>query len=129
MLDDAMHIKKLIDLGVDGYLLKNSDKGTVIRAIESVWEGKPFFDGEVTKTIVNKFKQKVQIDNEEVFLSDRELQIITLIASGLPTSEISERLFISPHTVTTHRRNINFKLGIHNPAELVSFARKRNLIG
>lgn len=128
MLGDSMHIKKLIDLGVDGYLLKNSDKATLIRAIESVYEGKSFFDGEVTKTILNRFKQKIEIDDEEVFLSDRELEIITQIALGLSTAEISEKLFISPHTVKTHRKNINFKLGIHNPAELLIFAKKKNLI-
>jgi DNA-binding NarL/FixJ family response regulator len=128
MLGDSMHIKKLVDLGVDGYLLKNSDKATLIRAIESIYEGKPFFDGEVTKTILNRFKQKIEIDDEEVFLSDRELEIITQIALGLSTLEISEKLFISPHTVKTHRKNINFKLGIHNPAELLIFAKKKNLI-
>lgn len=128
MLGDSMHIKKLVDLGVDGYLLKNSDKATLIRAIEGVYDGKPFFDGEVTKTILNRFKQKIEIDDEEVFLSDRELEIITQIALGLSTAEISEKLFISPHTVKTHRKNINFKLGIHNPAELLIFAKKKNLI-
>lgn len=128
MLGDAMHIKKLIELGVDGYLLKNSDKSTLIRAIESVYEGKAFFDGEVTKTILNKFKQKVEVENEEVFLSERELEIITLIAQGFQTTEIADKLFISAHTVKTHRKNINFKLGIHNPAELLIFAKKRNLI-
>ncbi len=128
MLSDSIHIKKLIDLGVDGYLLKNSDKITLIKAIESVFDGKSFFDGEVTKTILNRYKQKIEIDDEEVFLSERELEIITLIAQGLSTLEIAEKLFISPHTVKTHRKNINFKLGIHNPAELLIFARNKNLI-
>lgn len=128
MLGDSMHIKKLVDLGVDGYMLKNSDRNTLIRAIETIYDGKPFFDGEVTKTILNKFKQKIELDEEEVFLSDRELEIITLIASGMQTSDIAEKLFISPHTVKTHRKNINFKLNIHNPAELIIFAKKRNLI-
>ena len=128
MFDDAAHIKKLVDLGVDGYLLKNTDKNTLIRAIEAVVEGKTFFDSEITKTILNGFKQKVKIADEEVVLSERELEIITLIASGMQTAEISEALFISPHTVKTHRKNINLKLGIHNLAELIMFAKRENLI-
>jgi len=128
MFDDASHIKQLIGLGVNGYLLKNTDKNTLIRAIESVHEGKSFFDSEITKTIVNGFKQRIQLDDEEIILSERELEIIVLIASGKQTSEISEALFISPHTVKTHRKNINLKLGIHSPAELILFAKKRNLI-
>lgn len=128
MYDDAAHIKKLIDLGVNGYLLKNTDKSTLIRAIETVFEGKSFFDSEITKTIVNGFKQKIQLEHEEVTLSERELEIIALIASGKQTNEISEALFLSPHTVKTHRKNINLKLGIHNPAELILFAKSKNLI-
>lgn len=128
MFDDAAHIKKLIDLGVNGYLLKNTDKNTLVRAIETVFEGKSFFDSEITKTILNGFKQRIKLENEEVTLSERELEIIALIASGMQTNEISEALFLSPHTVKTHRKNINLKLGIHNPAELILFAKKKNLI-
>lgn len=129
MLGDAAHIKQMVDLGVDGYLLKNTDKLTLIRAIESVYEGKSFFDGEVTRHIINKFKQTISVEEDEIMLSERELEIITLIAKGLATSEIAERLFLSPHTVKTHRKNINFKLDIHSPAELIAFAREKGLIG
>ncbi len=128
MFEDAMHIKEMIDAGVDGYLLKNSSKSTLIRAIDSIMEGKPFFDAEVTKNILNNFKQTIQIENDKVVLSERELEIITLVAQGKSNSDIAEKLFISPHTVKTHRKNINFKLNIHNAAELIHFAKQYQLI-
>ncbi len=129
MFEDAMHIKEMIDAGVDGYLLKNSSKSTLIRAIDSIMEGKPFFDAEVTKNILNNFKQTIIIENDKVVLSERELEIITLVAQGKSNSDIAEKLFISPHTVKTHRKNINFKLNIHNAAELIHFAKQHQLIG
>ncbi len=128
MFGDAAHIKQMVDIGVDGYLLKNSDKQTLIRAIEFVHEGKSFFDADVTKMILNKFKQTIEVDDEKVILSDRELEIITLVAKGVSNNEIAERLFISPHTVKTHRKNINFKLNIHNATELINFAKQHQLI-
>ncbi len=129
MFGDAAHIKQMVDIGVDGYLLKNSDKQTLIRAIESVSEGKSFFDADVTKMILNKFKQTIAVDEENILLSERELEIITLVAQGISNADIAEKLFLSPHTVKTHRKNINFKLNIHNPAELINFAKKHFLIG
>lgn len=128
MFDDAMHIKEMIDAGVDGYLLKNSSKSSLIRAIESIMEGKPYFDAEVTKNILNKFKQTIQLENDKIVLSERELEIITLVTQGKSNAEIAEQLFLSIHTVKTHRKNINFKLNIHNPAELIHFAKQHHLI-
>ncbi len=96
---------------------------------EIVNEGKTFYDAEVTKLILNNFKPTLEVENEEIKSSEREIEIIILIAKNASTLEIAEKLFLSPHTVKTHRKNINFKLGIHNPAELIQFARQRNLIG
>lgn len=129
MFGDAANIKQMVDIGVVGYLLKNSDKQKLIQAIESVSEGKSFFDGEVTKIILNKFKQTIEVNDENIVLSDRELEIITLVAQGISNQEIGEKLFISPHTVKTHRKNINFKLNIHNATKLIIFAKKHHLIG
>lgn len=128
MFEDAMHIKEMIEVGVDGYLLKNSSKSTLIRAIDSIMEGKPYFDAEVTKNILNKFKQTIQINNEQIVLSERELEIITCVAKGMSNQEIADKLFISFHTVKTHRKNINFKLNIHSPTELMEFAMTNGLI-
>ena len=95
---------------------------------ESVYEGKTFYDAEVAKLILNNFKPTLEVENEEIKLSEREIEIIILIAKNASTLEIAEKLFLSPHPAKTNRKNINFKLGIHNPAELIQFARQRNLI-
>lgn len=128
MFEDAMHIKEMIEAGVDGYLLKNSSRSMLLRAIDSIMDGKSYFDAEVTKNILKKFKQTVEIENDTVVLSERELEIIACVAKGLTNQEIANKLFISIHTVKTHRKNINFKLNIHNPAELLHFAKQKNLI-
>ncbi len=128
MFSDAVRIKELIEIGVNGYILKNSDKETLLVAINQIINGQVYYDAEVSKTILNKFKSSIEIEQDKVVLSERELEIIALIAKGNSTNEIAEKLFISPHTVKTHRKNINFKLGIHSPTELLHFAQKHHLI-
>jgi len=65
---------------------------------------------------------------EPVVLSERELEIITHIAEGFTNNQIAEKLFISPHTVNTHRKNILQKLGANNTAAIVMYAVKANLV-
>lgn len=128
MFSDAIRIRELIEIGVNGYILKNSDKQTLLSAIEQISNGQVYYDAEVSKTILNKYTSAIEIEQDKVVLSERELEIIALIAKGNSTNEIADKLFISPHTVKTHRKNINFKLGIHSPTELLHFAQKHNLV-
>jgi two-component system, NarL family, nitrate/nitrite response regulator NarL len=129
MYNDSGLVKRLVALGVDGYILKNCTKKTLIDAIECVIDGKPYYDEDVTETILSRFQQQSQTSAGMVSLSQRELQIIRLIALGHTTTEIAKALDLSPHTIKTHRRNINQKLDIHSPAGLVQFAYANQLVG
>ncbi|MEM7550466.1 MAG: response regulator transcription factor [Bacteroidota bacterium] len=122
-------IKNLIESGADGYILKNSDKAELLGAIHSLHKGEPYFGKEVTKTIMKSFqKEKPPAEMHEVPLTEREKDIVKLIAETMTTSEIAEKLFLSTHTVDTHRKNILSKLEVKNVAGLVRYAIQTGLI-
>jgi len=128
MHNDVKSIKNIVQLGADGYLLKNTDFDILQTALESVISGQQYFGTEILEAIVNDFKPSVEVDGKKINLSKRELGILELIAKGMTTDSIAEQLFISKHTVNSHRRNLNVKLGVSRLAELVSKARSLGLI-
>ncbi|MBO6517043.1 MAG: response regulator transcription factor [Bacteroidia bacterium] len=128
MHDDVKTIKKMIDLGADGYILKNTDYSVLQVAIERVLNNQEYYEAKVVEAIINKFKPSVEVNGKRIALSKREVDILELIADGLTTDQIAKKLFISKHTVNSHRRNLNVKLGVSRPAELVSKAKELSLI-
>lgn len=121
-------IAKLIRMGVDGYLLKNTEKEELFHAIHMIYKGKTYFCKEVEdKNGENNFKLK----NETLQLtelSSREKEILILIAQEFTGSEIAEKTFISLNTVNTHRRNLISKLNVKNTAGLVKYAIEYGLL-
>lgn len=119
--------------GVTSYVKKDCDLDEIISSVRETANGTKFFCGQILETI-----RRVEIDpNDEdyknfscepVHLSEREQEIITLIAEGLTNTAIAEQLFLSPHTVNTHRKNIMQKLGVKNTASIVMYAVKANLV-
>lgn len=134
MHNEASLIKKVMDIGADGYLLKNSDRNEFINALNSVQQGKNYFSADVTASLLNpsaKSKSNFEIDPDTIQLSkltERELDVLKLIAEGLSNKEIGEELFISHRTVDTHRTNLMKKLEVHNIAGLIKFAIKNGLV-
>jgi DNA-binding NarL/FixJ family response regulator len=135
MHNEEGYISKILKAGAVGYVLKNTGKNELITAIQTVCEGKSYFGSEVAEIMMSKYlktnnKPKAQsgflITIDE--LTKREIEILKLIAEELTTTEISEKLFISPRTVDTHRRNLLQKLGVKNTAGLVKFALQNALI-
>lgn len=124
-------IRKLMEKGVDGYLLKNSSKAEVINAIDTVKNGQPYFSKDVTNSLLNKQSQPANNGSAAVALAqltDREIEILKLVAEGLTNKEIGDRLFISHRTVDTHRTNLMKKLEVNNVAGLIRFSFKNGLI-
>jgi DNA-binding NarL/FixJ family response regulator len=121
-------IKNLVEIGVKGYLLKNSSRAEILKALNEVMEGNSYFSPEVTLSLLNK-----SIENgrrqAEINLTDREEEVLCLIASGFTNKEIGEKLFISHRTVDTHRTNLMKKLDVNNLAGLVSYAIKHGFAG
>lgn len=116
-------VRQLLECGSDGYLLKNIDQQELADAIRKVMAGERVFSAEVEAGLEGKAVEK-GANGLEVELTEREIEILTLIAEGLSSKQIGEKLFISPRTVDTHRTNLMNKLDIHNIAGLIRFALK-----
>jgi DNA-binding NarL/FixJ family response regulator len=119
--------------GVMSYVKKDCDLTEIINAVEETGRGNKFFCGQILETIRKASIDVNDIDFdsfscEPVILSDRENEIITLIAEGLTNIQIAEQLFLSNHTINTHRKNIMSKLGVKNTAGIVMYAVKTNLV-
>lgn len=127
MHDEKAMIKMMLDIGADGYLLKNSGKAEIVKAVNNVMNGEKYYSEEVTSVLLEKRDSREEngILSE---LTEREIQIIKLIAEGLSNKEIGEQLFISHRTVDTHRTNLMNKLDLHNVAGIVKFAITNGLI-
>ncbi len=130
MHDSRNHIEKLLKAGASGYVLKNTGIEELQTAIETVVGGKTYYSPEVTQRIMEGFQQKRKVESEygEVDITDREKEVLALIAQEFTTSEIAEKLFISPHTVESHRKNLISKLGVRSAAGLVKYAVQMGLV-
>jgi len=120
-------VKNLIEIGVDGYLIKNSGKEETINAIRQVAVGKNVFSPDVTMTLAGDAKNGKN-ENSDIDLTEREIEILKLIVDGFSNKEIGEKLYISHRTVDTHRTNMMKKIGVNNIAGLVSFAINNGIV-
>jgi DNA-binding NarL/FixJ family response regulator len=119
--------------GVISYVKKDCDLAEIINAVEETSRGNKFFCGQILETIQRASIDVNDIDFdsftcEPIILSERENQIIILIAEGLTNGQIAEQLFLSNHTINTHRKNIMGKLGVKNTAGIVMYAVKTDLV-
>ena len=126
MLNEITIIKKMSQLGANGYLLKNSGREKIVESIHSVASGGSYFDPALFEKLPKQNeKQNIKYGPH---LSKREKQILELIADEFTTSEISEKLDIAFGTVETHRRNLINKLKVRNTAGLIREAMHWGLI-
>lgn len=131
MHDSKAMIEKLVKAGADGYVLKNTAKGELKMAIETLCSDQNYYSPMVTQTIMQSMRQKEALasDYGAVELTDREKDVLKLIAKEMTSHEIAEQLFISHHTVESHRKNLIAKLGVRSLAGLVKYAVKSGLDG
>jgi two-component system response regulator NreC len=128
MLNETLFIKKMLEAGASGYILKTVNKEELITAIRKVAAGEKYFTAEVTAQLMNNFSEKSSAQSLSASLTKREKEILILIAQGLTDKEIAEKVFLSPLTIITHRKNILSKLGLKNKVELTRFAIDNNLL-
>jgi DNA-binding NarL/FixJ family response regulator len=125
MYNDQAFIRKLIEIGASGYILKNKGKEELVEAINDISEGKTYFGREVTNTLISGIQTIVKNKPEkDVPLTKREVDVIKLIADGKSTPQIADELFIAHSTVETHRRNLIDKTGVPNSKLLMKWAIK-----
>lgn len=125
MHDEKHFIRELVAQGAHGYLLKTSGRDDLLHAIRQLHNGKNQFSGEVTMRLVEQGDEVSEVLKP---LTEREVEVLTLIAQGKSNKEIGEGLFISHRTVDTHRTNLMKKLDVHNIAGLIRVAYKNNLV-
>jgi two-component system response regulator NreC len=120
MEDDPAFVAPAWNAGAAGYVLKESSRTDLVRAIRTVGKGGRYVDPAIGGLAL--------ASAEDAVLTDRELEVLRLVALGHTNSEIASKLYISPRTVETHRANLQSKLGITGRPELVRYALEHGVI-
>lgn len=128
---DENYIFKALDAGANAYLVKETASEDLYEAIETVMRGETYFSPKIPSKVIKSYKKLVRSGkkvDEFSRLTNREREILQLIAEGFTSKQIGEMLFISDKTVENHRANIMGKLDIHDTAGLVRYAVKIGLV-
>lgn len=129
--DEEVDLYDAVKNGASGYLLKDSSIDEVAQAIRVVADGQSLISPSMAIKLLDEFKQMSRTDRQQVpspRLTDRELEVLKLVAQGLNNREIAKRLFISENTVKNHVRNILEKLQLHSRMEAVMYAVREKLL-
>jgi len=117
--------------GAHGYVLKGADVNDLLSAIRAVYQGEMFIYPSMTRRLVADYlKQAKSGEDKDIYdtLTEREKEVLRLIADGKTTAHIAEALQLSPHTVRSHRENLMKKLNLHSKTELIKYALRRGFL-
>jgi len=131
MHSDEEFILRALSAGAKGYLLKDSAEPDLIRAVQAVAEGRPFFSPAVTQMLLEDYMRRLRqtgLTDSYDLLTDREKELLHLLANGKSNKEAATIMNVSVSTVETHRTNMMQKLNLHNTAEIVLYAVRKRLI-
>lgn len=127
---DPEYVRRFLKAGVSGYVLKNAAGADLVAAIRAVMRGGLVLDPEVAREAVQENGAPVGTDAPDAYetLTDREKQVLKLVAEGRSNKEVAELLGISVKTAMSHREHVMLKLGLHNRTELIRFALRNGVI-
>lgn len=131
MHSDESYITRALSAGARGYLLKETAEVDLERAVEVVAAGKPFFSPAIAKTLLEDYMRQLQqrgLHDTYDLLTDREKEVLQLLAEGKSNKEVATTLELSPNTVETHRTRIMQKLDLHSSADIVLYAVRKKII-
>jgi two-component system response regulator NreC len=130
MHDDDQYLFRAIHAGASGYILKSAPHEELLTAIRSVAAGNAYLYPTAIKRLMSEYLDRMHSGDQGSFeiLSDREKEIVSLVAKGYSNKEVAEQLIISVKTVETHKANIMAKLGLKTRPELVKYAMKKGLL-
>jgi two-component system, NarL family, response regulator NreC len=131
MHNDEDYVLRALTAGVKGYLLKDTVEVDLLRAIEAVQKGRTFFSPDITEVLLEDYVRQLQtrsLQDSYDLLTQREKEILQLLAEGKSNKEAAGLLNVSPLTVDTHRANLMQKLSLHSTAEIVLYAVRKKLI-
>ncbi len=131
MYSDAQYVRSALDAGVSGYILKSALETDLTRAVRAVAGGQQYLSPELSHVLIRALREKQDAPPEiDAFdqLTQREKQVLQLIAHGKSNKEIATILSLSVNTVAVHRANLMSTLGVHKAAELVLYAVRKGLV-
>ncbi|MFN3325684.1 MAG: response regulator [Bryobacteraceae bacterium] len=131
MYSDEGYVVRALSAGAKGYLLKDSAEADLVRAIEAVSEGKSFFSPAITNALLEDYMRYLQqrgLQDSYDLLTEREKEVLQLLAEGKSNKEVAGLLNLSLYTVETHRTHLMQKLNLHNTAEIVLYAVRKKII-
>jgi DNA-binding NarL/FixJ family response regulator len=128
---DESYILRALGAGAKGYLLKESTETDVLPAVQSVRDGKPYFTPSIARLLLEDYMRTLKQNNLQDsydLLTEREREVLQLLAQGKSNKEVAQVLDLSPHTIDSHRTNMMQKLNLHNTAEIVLYAVRKGII-
>lgn len=130
MYSNDAYVVEALKNGASGYVLKDAQSNDLIHAVREVAAGRRYLSAPLSEREIELYMRKVDDAPEDPYetLSNREREVLQLVAEGRTSAEIAERLFISPRTAEGHRANLMRKLTLANHTELVKFALKRGIL-
>jgi two-component system, NarL family, response regulator NreC len=131
MHQDESYVLRALKAGAKGYLLKDSLRSDVIDAIRTVAQGRSFLTRKVSRMLQEDYVSQLQrrgLDDSYDLLTDREREILQLVAEGRTNKEVANLLTVSLTTIETHRTHILQKLGLHSVPELILYAVRKGII-
>jgi two-component system, NarL family, response regulator NreC len=131
MYSDEEYLLRALSAGAKGYLLKDSAEPDLLRAVRTVAGRRPFFSPAVVEVLLEDYVQRLQregVQDSYALLTEREREVLQLLAQGKTNKEAASVLAVGLSTVETHRTNLMQKLGLHNTAEIVLYAVKKKII-
>lgn len=126
--EDVSFVKRILKNGAHGYLLKNTDKTEIINALKTVLSGEVYLPEIIQKKLLYQTHKQKTNESLSPKLTKREMDVLLAISEELTTEQISQKLFISPKTVETHRMNIMSKLGAKNSVGIIKIAIEKQLL-
>ena len=125
---DKQHLSSAMNVGVGSFVLSECSEAEILEALSEMLQGKDFMCGKIVDFLTSPAGALKSTRCEGMVLTDREMDILKLIAEGHSNKQMADFLFLSPHTINTHRKNIMAKLQVNNTAGLVMYAVKENLL-
>ena len=126
--NDASIITQLLHRGANGYLLKNMERKELLQAIDAVMDGKIFLSKAANEKVLEQFSSVNNAINEMPSITRREKETLLLLDEGLNGPQIAEKLFLSRHTIETHRKNLMQKLNVNTTQQLLKTAKEMRII-
>jgi two-component system response regulator NreC len=131
MHSDETYLLRALHAGAKGYLLKDSAEVDLVRAVQSVCRNRPFFSPEIAQVLLEDYMRSLHqkgLQDSYELLTEREKEVLQLLAHGKSNKEVAVTLDVSTNTVETHRTSFMRKLNLHNTAEIVLYAVRKKIV-